>query len=149
MKVILLEKVPHLGDFGDEVSVKPGFGRNYLVPQGKAVTATAANRENFSQQRTELEAAALQQVAAAKDRAEKMQDLSITLKARASEEKKLYGSVAAAEVVAALKEVGIVVTKKEVRLTAGPIHFLGEYEVILALHSAVMVPITAIVVASD
>jgi large subunit ribosomal protein L9 len=137
MKIILLEKIHNLGNLGDTVDVKPGYGRNYLIPQGKAVPANEENIAKFEARRAELEKAAAEQVAAAKKRAEPLKDLAITIACRALEEGKLFGSVGIREIVEVLEGKGIKVEKKEVILPEGPFHEVGEYEIVIRLHGDV------------
>ena len=106
MELILLEKVLNLGDLGDKVTVKPGYGRNYLVPQGKAVRATAANLAEFEKRRAELEKAAMAKLSTAEERVAALQGFEITLTANASDEGKLYGSIGPREIADAVTETG-------------------------------------------
>ena len=129
MDVILLERVRNLGNLGDEVSVKNGYGRNFLIPQGKAVRATAANREVFEGRRAELEAQAAAQLKAAQDRAAGLAELAVTIAARASDEGKLFGSVGSREIADAVTEAGQEVSKDEVLLPVGPLRSIGEFTV--------------------
>jgi large subunit ribosomal protein L9 len=131
----LLEKVQNLGDLGDKVSVKPGFGRNYLVPRGKAVPATEANIAQFEVRRAELEKAALKRLSTAEDRGAALAEVAITLTANASEEGKLYGSIGPREIADALVELGHDVSKSEVIMGDGPIRMTGEFDVIVNLHA--------------
>jgi len=146
MNVILLERLNNLGDLGDEVSVKPGFARNYLIPQQKAVQANAANREVFEGRRAELEKAANELLAAAKARAEKLQDHIVTIMMKSGEEGRLYGSVGTQNIADALVAEGFEVERSEVRMPEGVIRALGEYDIALQLHSDVTVNIKVAVV---
>ena len=146
MNVILLERLNNLGDLGDEVSVKPGFARNYLIPQQKAVQANAANREVFEGRRAELEKAANELLAAAQERAEKLQDQIVTIMMKSGEEGRLYGSVGTQNIADALVSDGIDVERREVRMPEGVIRALGEYDIALQLHSDVTVNIKVAVV---
>jgi large subunit ribosomal protein L9 len=146
MNVILLEHFANLGELGDEVTVKGGYARNYLIPKGKAVRATAANRAIFEERRAELEQAANEQLSAAQARAEKLKDLSVTFVAMAGEEGKLYGSVGTKDIADLVTAQAIEINKSEVRLPEGVIRSTGEYEVDLQLHSEVTVSITLTVV---
>ena len=137
MELILLEKVQKLGDLGDKVNVKPGYGRNYLVPQGMAIPATADNITEFEARRTELEKTALAKLTSAKDRSEGLEGFEITLSANASEEGKLYGSIGPREIAEAVTAEGPQIEKSEVIMGEGPIRFTGEHEVILNLHADV------------
>lgn len=138
MEVILLEKIRNLGDLGDKVSVKPGYGRNFLIPHQKAVFATEENIKHFEQRRAELEKKAQQAVAQAEQRAAKLNDITLQITAQASEQGKLYGSIGVNEIVSALEERGIEISKREVVLPEGPLHSTGEYEVEIHLHSDVI-----------
>ena len=146
MNVILLERLNNLGDLGDEVSVKPGFARNYLIPQQKAVQANAANREVFEGRRAELEAAANELLTAAQARAEKLQDQIVTIMMKSGEEGRLYGSVGTQNIADALVADSFEVERSEVRMPEGAIRALGEYDIALQLHSDVTVDIKAAVV---
>ena len=147
MEVILLEKVAKLGDLGDKVNVKSGFGRNFLIPYGKAVPATEENLKEFEARRAELQASADEVLAVAKDRAEKMADLSITIKANAGDEGKLFGSVGTKDISDELVKNGFDTKKSEVRLPTGAIREIGEYDINLQLHSDVNVTVKVIVAA--
>lgn len=148
MNVILLEKVKKLGDLGDTVKVKPGFGRNYLLPQGKALPATEANRKLFEVRKAELVKKATDSVNAAKLRAEKIAGKTVTLKLLAAEEGKLYGSVSPADVVRAAEELGLDVKRGEIDLVVGSIRQLGSYPIAVRLHSEVETSFT-LVIAED
>ncbi len=137
MELILLEKVQNLGDLGEKVNVKPGYGRNYLVPTGKAVPATKANIAEFEARRAELEKLALQKLSTAEERVAALVDFEITLTANASEEGKLYGSIGPREIADAVTEKGVQVTKAEVIMGEGPIRYTGEHVVLLHLHADV------------
>ena len=133
MEVILLEKVSKLGELGAKVRVKPGFGRNYLIPTGKALPATKKNLEDFEARRAELEKIAHARLEKAKARALSMENLSISIAAHAGDEGRLFGSVGAHEIVRAINEFGHELEKGEVRLLEGPIRQLGSYEIELHL----------------
>lgn len=137
MQVILLEKVANLGNLGDKVNVKSGYGRNFLLPYGKAVAATEANVAEFEQRRAELEAAAAGRRAAAEARAAKLAELSVTIGANAGDEGKLFGSVGTRDIAEAITKAGVAVDKSEVRLPNGVIREVGEFEVDVQLHSDV------------
>src|SRR5690625_4216483 len=147
MEVILLSKVHNLGDLGDRVQVKGGYGRNYLMPQGKALPATKANIQDFEARRAELEKQAGDSLAAARSRGERLEGLTVAVTARTSQDNKLYGSVGPQEVADAINHQGLEVEKREVRFkeTGGAIHETGEYEVSLRLHPDVEVSITLLV----
>lgn len=138
MDVILLDKVGKLGQIGDKVTVKPGFGRNYLVPQGKAVPATEANLKEFEARRAELEAAAAEKIAEAEKRGEKLQDMSITLTVNAGDEGKLFGSIGTKDIADAVTAAGAEIDKSEVRLPEGTLREVGEYDVDIQLHPDVV-----------
>ncbi len=148
MEVILLEKVKNLGALGETVNVKPGFGRNFLVPYGKAVIATEANLKEFESRRAELEKRAQEQLSAAEKRAKSLEDVSIEIKAQASEEGKLYGSIGTREIANSITSAGVEVNKSEVRMPEGVIRFVGEYDIQLQLHSDVTAEIKVNVIAS-
>ena len=136
MDVILLEKIHKLGDLGDKVKVKSGFGRNYLIPSGKAVSATTENIAKFEARRAELEKLHQEALTLANRRAEKLNDLNISISRRASAEGKLYGSIGTVDIVEAVNQqtdVGLV--KHEVRLPDGPIRNIGEHKLIIQLHA--------------
>ena len=141
MNVILLERVNNLGDLGDEVSVKPGFARNFLIPNSKAVQANKANREYFEERRAELEKAANEKLAEAQARAESLAETVVTIMVKSGEEGRLYGSVGTQDIADALVRDGKTVERSEVRMPEGAIRSLGEYEIALQLHSDVTVQI--------
>jgi len=147
MNVILLERVGRLGGLGDEVNVRPGFARNFLIPQGKAVRASKANREVFEARRVELERAAAERLAAANARATALADMAVTIVAKAGDEGKLYGSVGTGDIAAAISAKGQPVERSEVRLPEGVIRSVGEYEIDVQLHSDVHATIKLAVVA--
>ncbi|MBA2656869.1 MAG: 50S ribosomal protein L9 [Tatlockia sp.] len=138
MEVILLEKIKNLGNLGDKIDVKPGYGRNYLIPQNKAVFATENNILRFEQRRSELEKKAQQSLESAEQRAAKFNDTTIVISALASDEGKLYGSIGANEIADALNAKSIDVAKREIVMPEGPIHSLGAYEVEIHVHSDVI-----------
>ncbi|KTD21144.1 50S ribosomal protein L9 [Legionella londiniensis] len=148
MEVILLEKVRNLGNLGDKVSVKPGYGRNYLIPQNKAVFASEKNIELFEKRRAELEKKAQQALAKAEQRAAKLNDTNLVITAQASDEGKLYGSVGVNEIKEALEKRDIEVYKREIVLPEGPIHAVGNYEVEVHVHSDVVATLRVEVVAA-
>jgi large subunit ribosomal protein L9 len=142
MEVILLEKIGKLGDLGDKVTVKPGYGRNFLIPQGKAVPATRDNVEKFEAQRAELEASAAEALAAAEQRAGQIQEMGpISIAANAGEEGKLFGSIGTRDIADAVARAGVEINKSEVRLPEGALREVGEYQIELHLHSDVDVTI--------
>ena len=138
MEVILLEKVTKLGELGDKVTVKPGYGRNFLIPQGKAVPATADNVATFEARRAELEGAAAEAVAQAEVRAGRLAELGqIVITVVAGEEGKLFGSVGTRDIADAVTSAGVELNKAEVRLPEGALREVGEYEVKVHLHTDV------------
>jgi large subunit ribosomal protein L9 len=147
MDVILLEKIGKLGNLGDQVTVKAGYGRNFLIPFGKAVPATKDNIASFEARRAELEAAAADKLADATARAEKLNEAVVTIEANAGDEGKLFGSIGTADIAEAVTAAGNEVAKSEVRLPNGAIRETGEFAVDLQLHSDVTVSITVAVVA--
>jgi len=134
LDIILLEKVTNLGNLGDKVTVRPGYGRNYLIPQGKAVIATAARLAEFEQRRAELERKAAEQLAAAEARAASMAGIQVTIRQKAGDEGRLYGSVSAKDIADAASKAGIAIEKSEVRLPNGPLRLIGDYEIKVQLH---------------
>jgi large subunit ribosomal protein L9 len=148
MEVILLEKVRNLGNLGDKVNVKAGYGRNFLIPLNKAVFATAKNTEQFEKKRKELEKKAQQALAAAEQRASKLNDTTLVISAMASDEGKLYGSVGVNEIKDALVEKSIDISKREIVMPEGPIHSIGHYEVEIHVHSDVVAHLQLEIVAS-
>ena len=138
MQVILLEKVKNLGNLGDKVNVKPGYGRNFLIPQSKAVFATEKNVEMFEERRSELEKKALQMFASAEQRAAKLNDVTVVIKAQASDEGKLYGSVGPNEIKDALMDKSIEISKREIVMPDGPLHSVGQFTVDIHVHSDVI-----------
>ena len=149
MEVILLEKIHKLGDLGQQVRVKPGYGRNYLIPNGKAIPATEANIARFESQRAELEMAQQDVQSKASARAAAMADLTVTIARRAAREGKLYGSVGTVDIAEAVTATGNELHKHEVRLPEGPFRVLGEQKVDLQLHADVVVTITVNIVAEE
>ncbi|TDQ38941.1 50S ribosomal protein L9 [Thiopseudomonas denitrificans] len=145
MEVILLEKVANLGNLGDKVSVKAGYGRNYLLPQGKATAATPDNIAEFEARRAELERIAAEKRAAAEARAAQLNELVVTITANVGEEGKLFGSIGTQDIADALTASGIEVAKSEVRLPEGTIRQTGEYDIKLQLHSEVDAEVKLIV----
>lgn len=145
MDLILLEKVINLGDLGDLVKVKAGYGRNYLVPQGKAVPANKKNLAEFEARRAELEAAAQQKLDGAQARQAGLAELTVELTANASDEGKLYGSIGPREIANAVTELGHEINKSEVIMGEGPIRMVGEFDVVVQLHADVDTVIKVIV----
>ena len=146
MEVILLEKVVNLGNLGDMVRVKAGYGRNYLIPQKKAVPATKQNIEKFEAKRAELEKAQATILEKANARVESLSGVSITLVRKAGEEGKLYGSVGTVDISEAVTETGIELERNEVRLPDGPFRQTGEFDVEISLHADVTTTIRVIII---
>jgi len=147
MQVILLEKVGRLGNLGDQVNVKPGYGRNFLIPFGKAVAATKDNVAEFERRRAELEASATERRAAAEARATQLAELVVTIGANAGDEGKLFGSIGTRDIADAVTAAGVAVEKSEVRLPNGAIREIGELQIDIQLHSEITQTITLKVVA--
>jgi len=147
MDLILLQKVTNLGNLGDKVKVKPGYGRNFLVPQGKAVPATAANVAEFEAKRAEYEAKAKASLDGAEGRKAKLEDATVTIAANASTEGKLYGSVGPRDIAEALTAAGMPVEKSEVVMGEGPLRNIGEYDVLVHLHADVETTVKVVIVA--
>ena len=147
MNIILLERVSNLGDLGEEVAVRRGYARNYLIPTGRAVLATNDNRAQFESRRVELERVANAKLTDASERASKLVERSVTIVARASEEGKLYGSVGTTDIAQALTESILPVAKSEVRMPEGTIRSVGEYEVDVQFHADITQTIRVEVVA--
>lgn len=145
MDVILLDKVSNLGNVGDKVSVKAGFGRNYLIPYGKALPATASNLADFEARRAELEAKAAGKKVEAEARAAKLTDISVTIVANAGDEGKLFGSIGTKDIADAITAAGVEVSKAEVKLPEGALREVGEFDVDVQLHSEVMQTVKVIV----
>ncbi len=145
MDVILLEKVENLGSLGDRVNVKPGFGRNFLIPSGKATPATEEHIKAFEARRAELEKAAADALSEAEARRDRLNDMIITVPAKAGDEGKLFGSVGTADIAAAISSAGVEVERSEVRLPEGAFRQLGEYSVQLHLHTDVDAEITLVI----
>ncbi len=149
MEVILLQKVANLGNIGDKVKVKPGYGRNFLLPSGKAALATAANLKKFEARRAELEKAASDSLTRAQGRARELENFKLDLRAKAGAEGKLFGSVGTADIAEELTKAGIAIERSEVRLPGGPIRLVGEHHVKLHLHSDVEIDLPITITAVD
>ncbi len=146
MEVILLERIGKLGDLGEKVEVKAGYGRNYLIPQGKAVPATEENLASFEARRAELEKRAAEALAAAQERADRLAELGpVTITHQAGEGGKLFGSVSTSDIAGAVTAAGVEITRKEVRLPEGPLRMTGEHEVDIQLHSLLTQQIKVII----
>lgn len=148
MEVILLEKVRNLGNLGDKVNVKSGYGRNFLIPENKAVFATPKNIELFEQRRADLEKKAQQSLSVAEQRAAKFNDTTLVISAMASDEGKLYGSVGVNEIKDALTEKSIDVVKREIVMPEGPLHSIGNFVVEVHVHSDVIAKLNVEIVPS-
>jgi large subunit ribosomal protein L9 len=149
MEVILLEKIENLGALGDRVKVKPGYGRNFLIPKGKAAPATPENIAEFEARRAELENVAADALAAAEARREQLADTTITIVAKAGDEGKLFGSVGTSDIAHAIGEAGVVVERHEIRLPMGAFRQIGEYDVELHLHTDINVIIKLVIEAES
>lgn len=149
MEVILLQKIANLGDIGDRVKVKPGFGRNYLLPGGKATLATPENIAKFEARRAELEARAASDLTSAQARAAALEGFKLSITAKAGSEGKLFGSIGTTDIAEACRAAGHAVERSEVRLPGGPIRTVGEHVVSLHLHSDIDVQVPLTVVAEE
>ncbi len=149
MNVILLDNVENLGGIGDLVSVKAGYGRNYLLPQGKAALATKENLTEFEARRADLEKAAAEDLTAAKAREELIQGMELVISANVGPEGKLFGSVGPIDIAEAFSKVGVEAQRSEIRMPEGPIHEVGEFKIGVHLHTDINVEVTVIVVAEE
>jgi large subunit ribosomal protein L9 len=149
MEVILLQKVANLGNIGDRVKVRSGYGRNFLLPEGKATLATADNVARFEARRAELERLAREHLVGAEERAAAMKDFKLTIRAKAGTEGKLFGSIGTSDIAEAATNEGFKVERSEVRLPAGPLRTVGEHQLTLHLHADVDVPLHVLIVAEE
>lgn len=149
MDVILLERVQNLGDLGDAVKVKPGYARNFLIPHGKAVTATPANIAEFEARRAELEKKQADALGAARATADAVDGVAVTVARKVGEEGKLFGSVSAQDIVEALAAVGTTVERNAVRLPEGPLRQVGEHQVAIHFHTEIDAHVTVNVVPEE
>jgi large subunit ribosomal protein L9 len=149
MQIILLEKIVNVGNLGDVVKVKHGFARNYLIPQGKAKRATPENIKALEARRAELETAAAAKLTAAQEQAGKLEGLTIQITQKAGVDGRLFGSVTNVDVVEALKAQGFAVNKADVRMPSGPLKQIGDYPLVVALHSDASANITVSVLAEQ
>jgi large subunit ribosomal protein L9 len=149
MEVILLQKVANLGNIGDRVKVRSGYGRNFLLPEGKATLATADNVARFEARRAELERLAREHLVGAEERAVAMKEFKLTIRAKAGTEGKLFGSIGTADIAEAATREGFKVERSEVRLPAGPLRTVGEHQLSLHLHADVDVPLHVLIVAEE
>lgn len=147
MKIILLEKIANLGALGDNVNVRPGYARNFLFPQGKAIPATAANVAEFEARRAELEAQAQAKLAAAQERQGKIEEIELSVAVKAGDEGKLFGSLSNRDIAELVVAAGVELNKSEVRLPNGPIRALGNFEIDVQLHPEVTATLNLQVVA--
>jgi large subunit ribosomal protein L9 len=149
MDIILLQKVANLGNIGDRVKVRSGFGRNFLLPQGKATLATPDNIARFEARRTELERLAREHLSSAEERATAMKDFKLVISAKAGTEGKLFGSIGTSDIAEACSKAGFKVQRSEVRLPNGPLRTLGDHAVTLHLHADIDVPLAVSIVAEE
>ncbi len=149
MDVILLQKVANLGNIGDRVKVRSGYGRNFLLPQGKATLATPDNVARFEARRAELERMAREQLSSAEERAAALKEFRLTIPAKAGTEGKLFGSIGTTDIAEAVSKHGFKLERSEVRMPNGPLRSVGEHVVSLHLHADVDVPLTVAIVAEE
>jgi large subunit ribosomal protein L9 len=149
MEVILLQKVANLGNIGDRVKVRSGFGRNFLLPQGKATLATPDNVARFEARRAELERLAREHLTSAEERAAAMKEFKLTIHAKAGTEGKLFGSIGTSDIAEAATREGFKVERSEVRLPTGPLRTIGEHNITLHLHADIDVPLVVAIVAEE
>ncbi|REH39920.1 LSU ribosomal protein L9P [Paraperlucidibaca baekdonensis] len=147
MQVILLEKIKGLGALGTKVDVKPGYGRNFLIPQGKALPATAKNLADFEVRRAELERQEAEVLAAANARAASLAELVVTIASKAGDEGKLFGSIGNRDIADAATAAGVAVDKTEVRLPEGPLRHTGEFDIVVYVHSDVAATLKLVITA--
>ena len=149
MDVILLQKVANLGNIGDRVKVKSGFGRNYLLPQGKATVATPDNVKRFEARRAELEKAAHEHFSSAEERAAALKEFKLVIASKAGTEGKLFGSIGTADIAEAATKAGIKIERSEVRMPNGALRTIGDHSVVLHLHADIDVPLAVTIVAEE
>ncbi len=147
MDVILLQRIKNLGQLGDKISVKPGYGRNFLIPQGKAVAATEANTAAFEARRAELERAEAAQLTSAQERAAQLAEVNVVITAKAGDEGKLFGSVGTRDIADALTASGLEIDRSEVRLPNGALRHTGEFNIAVQLHHDVMAEVLVTIIA--
>lgn len=147
MDVILLQRIKNLGQLGDKVSVKPGYGRNFLIPQGKAVAATEANTAAFEARRAELERQEAALLTSAQERAAQLAEVNVVITAKAGDEGKLFGSVGTRDIADALTASGLEIDRSEVRLPNGALRHTGEFNVAVQLHHDVMAEVLVTIIA--
>ena len=146
MQIILLQRIVNLGKLGETVDVKPGYGRNFLIPQGKALPATKANIEKFEARRAELEAEEAKEVAVAQERADALTDVNVIMRAKSGDEGKLFGSIGTRDIADALTNAGLVVDRAEVRLPNGALRNTGEFNIAIQLHHDVVAEVLVTIV---
>jgi large subunit ribosomal protein L9 len=149
MDIILLQKVANLGNIGDRVKVKSGFGRNYLLPQGKATVATPDNVKRFEARRAELEKVAHEQLSSAEERATALKEFKLVIPSKAGTEGKLFGSIGTSDIAEAATKAGIKIERSEVRLPNGALRTVGDHSVVLHLHADIDVPLAVTIVAEE
>ncbi|MDO4251058.1 MAG: 50S ribosomal protein L9 [Moraxella sp.] len=149
MQVILLQRIVNLGKLGETVNVKAGYGRNYLIPQGKALPATEANIAKFEARRAELEAQEAAELAEAKKRADSLTDVNVIMRAKSGDEGKLFGSIGARDIADALTKSGLEVDRSEVKMPDGSFRQIGEYTVTIQLHHDVTANIVVTILSED
>lgn len=149
MQVILLQRIVNLGKLGETVSVKAGYGRNYLIPQGKALPANEANIAKFEARRAELEAAEAKELTEAKNRAEALTDVNVIMRAKSGDEGKLFGSIGARDIADALTKSGLEVDRSEVKMPEGSFRQVGEYKVTIQLHHDITADIIVSILSED
>jgi large subunit ribosomal protein L9 len=149
MDVILLQKVANLGNIGDRVKVRSGYGRNFLLPKGRATVATPDNVARFEARRDELEKSAREQLSSAEERGTALKDYKLTITAKAGTEGKLFGSIGTSDVAEALTKAGFKIERSEVRMPNGPLRMVGDHSVGLHLHADIDVPLAVLIVAEE
>jgi large subunit ribosomal protein L9 len=149
MDIILLQKVANLGNIGDRVKVKSGFGRNYLLPQGKATLATPDNVKRFEARRAEFEKTAHEHLSSAEQRAEALKEFKLVIPSKAGTEGKLFGSIGTADIAEAATKAGMKIERSEVRLPNGALRTIGDHSVVLHLHADIDVPLAVTIVAEE
>ena len=149
MQIILLQRIVNLGKLGETVDVKPGYGRNFLIPHGKALPATKANIEKFEARRAELEAEEAKEVATAQARADALTDVNVIMRAKSGDEGKLFGSIGTRDIAEALTNSGLEVDRAEVKLPEGTLRQIGEYSVDIQLHHDVTATILVTILSED
>ena len=146
MQIILLQRIVNLGKLGETVDVKPGYGRNFLIPHGKALPATKANIEKFEARRAELEAEEAKEVATAQTRADALTDVNVIMRAKSGDEGKLFGSIGTRDIADALTNAGLEVDRAEVRLPNGALRHTGEFNIAIQLHHDVVAEVLVTIV---